>query len=45
MTSYATYRRWILRATAYFAAAMVAGIAVAAQPRRASGVRTEPAGQ
>ena len=33
MRSYRKYRRWFLRATAYVVAAMVAGIAVAAQPR------------
>jgi hypothetical protein len=35
MSRYSTYRMWLWRAVAYLAAATVAGIAVAAQPRSA----------
>jgi len=35
MIRYSTYRMWLWRAVAYFAAATVAGIAVASQPRGA----------
>ena len=35
MTRYSTYRMWLWRAVAYLAAATVAGIAVASQPRAA----------
>jgi len=33
MIRYSTYRMWLWRAVAYLAAATVAGIAVASQPR------------
>lgn len=33
MTRYSTYRSWLRHAAGYFAAALVAGVAVASQPR------------